>query len=34
VHKGGRDGRQHTEHLGHMLSTMQILQRSHPGADW
>lgn len=34
AHKGGREGRQHTEHLGHMLSTMQILQRSYPGADW
>jgi ring-1,2-phenylacetyl-CoA epoxidase subunit PaaC len=30
---GGRGGR-HTEHLGHMLSEMQILARSHPGASW
>jgi ring-1,2-phenylacetyl-CoA epoxidase subunit PaaC len=30
---GGRSGR-HTEHLGHMLSEMQILARSHPGASW
>jgi ring-1,2-phenylacetyl-CoA epoxidase subunit PaaC len=30
---GGREGR-HTEHLGHMLSEMQILARSHPGASW
>lgn len=31
--RGGRSGR-HTEHLGHMLSTMQIVARSHPGASW
>jgi ring-1,2-phenylacetyl-CoA epoxidase subunit PaaC len=31
--RGGRRGR-HTEHLGHMLSTMQIVARSHPGASW
>lgn len=30
---GGRKGR-HTEHLGHMLSEMQIVARSHPGAEW
>lgn len=24
----------HSEHLGHMLSEMQILARSHPGARW
>lgn len=30
---GGRTG-MHTEHLGHMLSEMQIVARSHPGADW
>jgi ring-1,2-phenylacetyl-CoA epoxidase subunit PaaC len=33
-HKGGRNGRRHTEHLGHMLATMQVLQRSYPGATW
>ena len=31
---GGRSGRMHTEHLGHMLSTMQWLQRAYPGCDW
>lgn len=31
--RGGRDGK-HTEHLGHMLSEMQIVARSHPGAEW
>lgn len=31
--RGGRQGR-HSEHLGHMLAEMQILQRSHPGAQW
>ncbi len=30
---GGRTGK-HTEHLGHMLATMQIVARSHPGASW
>ena len=34
AHSGGRTGFRHTEHLGHMLATMQILQRSHPGAAW
>lgn len=24
----------HTEHLGHLLSVMQITARSHPGASW
>lgn len=30
---GGIDGK-HSEHLGHMLSEMQILPRSFPGAEW
>jgi ring-1,2-phenylacetyl-CoA epoxidase subunit PaaC len=30
---GGRRG-VHTEHLGHMLATMQHLQRAYPGAVW
>lgn len=34
AHKGGKNGRRHTEHLSHMLSTMQVLQRSYPGASW
>ena len=34
VHLGGRNGKRHTEHLGHMLATMQFLQRSYPGATW
>jgi ring-1,2-phenylacetyl-CoA epoxidase subunit PaaC len=33
MQRGGRQGR-HTEFLGHLLSEMQILQRSHPGAKW
>lgn len=33
MQRGGRSGR-HTEHLGHLLSEMQILARSHPGAKW
>jgi ring-1,2-phenylacetyl-CoA epoxidase subunit PaaC len=31
--RGGRIGI-HTEHLGHLLSEMQYLQRSHPGLKW
>jgi len=34
AHSGGRTGKRHTEHLGHMLTTMQVLQRSYPGASW
>jgi ring-1,2-phenylacetyl-CoA epoxidase subunit PaaC len=30
---GGRVGR-HTEHLGHLLSDLQYLQRTYPGASW
>ncbi len=30
---GGRRG-VHTEHLGHLLAQMQVLQRAHPGAIW
>jgi ring-1,2-phenylacetyl-CoA epoxidase subunit PaaC len=32
-HSGGRKGL-HTEYLGHLLSEMQILARSHPEAKW
>ncbi|MCU7497081.1 MAG: phenylacetate-CoA oxygenase subunit PaaC [Ignavibacteria bacterium] len=31
--RGGRKGN-HTEYLGHLLSEMQILARSYPGAKW
>ncbi len=34
AHKGGRTGKQHTEHLGHMLTQMQWLQRAYPDATW
>ncbi|MFI2766413.1 1,2-phenylacetyl-CoA epoxidase subunit PaaC [Ruegeria faecimaris] len=34
AHKGGRDGRMHTEHLGHLLTQMQWLQRAYPEASW
>jgi ring-1,2-phenylacetyl-CoA epoxidase subunit PaaC len=30
---GGRSGK-HSEHLGHMLTEMQFLQRAYPGATW
>jgi ring-1,2-phenylacetyl-CoA epoxidase subunit PaaC len=33
-HKGGRTGKMHTEHLGHILTQMQWLQRAYPGASW
>lgn len=34
AHKGGRNGTRHTEHLGHLLTQMQWLQRAYPGATW
>jgi ring-1,2-phenylacetyl-CoA epoxidase subunit PaaC len=34
AHKGGKSGFQHTEHLGHILTQMQWLQRAYPGANW
>ncbi|WP_101065814.1 1,2-phenylacetyl-CoA epoxidase subunit PaaC [Roseovarius salinarum] len=34
VHRGGRSGTMHTEHLGHLLCTMQWLQRAYPGCQW
>ena len=33
AHRGGKQGK-HTEHLGHLLATMQWLQRAYPGAKW
>jgi len=33
MQRGGRAGR-HSEHLGHLLSELQSLQRSFPGATW
>jgi ring-1,2-phenylacetyl-CoA epoxidase subunit PaaC len=33
MQQGGRDGR-HSEHLGHLLSELQHMQRSFPGATW
>ena len=34
AHSGGKNGAQHSEHLGHILTSMQWLQRSYPGATW
>ena len=34
AHKGGKSGVQHSEHLGHILTQMQWLQRAYPGAAW
>ena len=33
MQQGGRDGR-HSEHLGHLLSELQSIQRTFPGATW
>jgi ring-1,2-phenylacetyl-CoA epoxidase subunit PaaC len=33
MQQGGRDGR-HSEHLGHLLSELQSMQRTFPGAVW
>lgn len=34
AHQGGKSGKRHTEHLGHMLATMQFLPRAYPDARW
>jgi ring-1,2-phenylacetyl-CoA epoxidase subunit PaaC len=34
AHKGGKSGKRHSEHLGHMLTQMQWLQRAYPDATW
>ncbi|WP_299728173.1 1,2-phenylacetyl-CoA epoxidase subunit PaaC [uncultured Tateyamaria sp.] len=34
AHQGGKTGARHSEHLGHMLATMQSLPRSYPDATW
>lgn len=34
THKGGKTGARHSEHLGHMLTEMQWLQRAYPDATW
>ncbi len=34
AHKGGKSGFRHSEHLGHLLTQMQWLQRAYPGATW
>jgi len=31
---GGKSGTRHSEHLGHLLTQMQWLQRAYPGATW
>ena len=33
AHLGGRSGK-HTEHLGHILASMQFLPRAYPDASW
>jgi ring-1,2-phenylacetyl-CoA epoxidase subunit PaaC len=33
IQQGGRSGR-HSEHLGHLLSELQSMQRTFPGATW
>ncbi|HWI29763.1 MAG TPA: 1,2-phenylacetyl-CoA epoxidase subunit PaaC [Stellaceae bacterium] len=33
MQSGGRSGR-HSEHLGHLLASLQFLQRAYPGASW
>ncbi len=34
AHMGGKTGARHSEHLSHMLATMQVLPRSYPDATW
>jgi ring-1,2-phenylacetyl-CoA epoxidase subunit PaaC len=33
MHQGGKNG-QHTEHFGYILTELQYLQRTYPGANW
>lgn len=33
MQKGGKDGK-HTEHLGHLLTDLQYMQRVYPGMEW
>ena len=33
MQQGGRSG-SHSEHLGHLLSELQSMQRTFPGATW
>lgn len=33
MHKGGKEGK-HTEHLDHMLTEMQYMQRAYPKSKW
>jgi ring-1,2-phenylacetyl-CoA epoxidase subunit PaaC len=33
MQRGGRTGK-HSEHLGHLLSELQSMQRTFPGATW
>ncbi|RMG88543.1 MAG: phenylacetate-CoA oxygenase subunit PaaI [Bacteroidetes bacterium] len=33
AHSGGKKGR-HSEHLGHLLTELQYMQRAYPGMDW
>ena len=34
AHSGGKTGVRHSEHLGHLLTQMQWLQRAYPDATW
>jgi len=31
--KGGKEGK-HTEHLGYILTELQYMQKTYPGAEW
>jgi ring-1,2-phenylacetyl-CoA epoxidase subunit PaaC len=33
MQKGGKEGK-HTEHLGYILTELQYMQRTYPGAEW
>ena len=33
MHSGSKEGR-HTEHMGHLLSELQYMQRAYPGCEW
>ena len=34
MQSGGKNGKMHTEYLGHILAEMQFVQRAYPGMEW
>jgi ring-1,2-phenylacetyl-CoA epoxidase subunit PaaC len=34
MQSGGKTGKMHSEHLGHLLAELQFVQRAYPGMEW